>query len=513
MPSTIVRGRYVVQGFRSDAEPVVLADAGVVVQDEVVVAIGPFDEVHAEHPDFEVIGGINSVVMPGLVNAHHHLGLTPFQLGSEDLPLELWLASRVALRDVDVYLDTLYSAFEMVASGVTTVQHLHSRVPGSSGDVLAASEEVLRAYRDLGMRVSYSLALRDQNRLVYEADDQFVETLPAGIRPMAHRWFERFTLPVSEQIAIFEELHRRYRDHSTAKVQLAPANLHWLSDEGLKSAAELSEKTAAPMHMHLVETPYQTAYAARRAGGRSALEYLERMGLLRGRMTIGHGVWLTESDIELCAATGTRICHNCSSNFRLKSGLAPLNRFLKHSIPVAIGIDEAGINDDRDMFQEMRMVLLAHREPGIEAPFPSPARVLRMATEGGAGTTPFASSIGSLRPGMAADLAVLDWPAVTNPYQSPDRPVVDVLVHRAKPDAVRLVMIGGQVVYRDGQFTRVDRAAVLSEIAARLARPLTSAEAERVELAKQLMPHVRRFYDGYLSEASGEPHYLLNSRS
>jgi cytosine/adenosine deaminase-related metal-dependent hydrolase len=512
MSSTIVRGRHVVQGFLSDAEPVVLADAGVLVQDEVIVAIGPFDELHSEHPDFEVIGGNDSVVMPGLVNAHHHLGLTPFQLGSEDLPLELWLASRVALRDVDLYLDTLYSAFEMVASGVTTVQHLHSRVPGPGADVLAASEEVIRAYHDVGMRVSYSIALRDQNRLVYGADDQFVEMLPAGVRPVTRRYFERFTLPLSEQIATFEELHRRYRDHGTAMVQLAPANLHWLSDDGLKAAAELSDRTRAPMHMHLVETPYQKAYAARRSG-LSALEYIERMGLLRGRLTLGHGVWLTESDIELCAATGTRICHNCSSNLRLKSGLAPLNRCLQHSIPVAIGIDEAGINDDRDMFQEMRMVLLAHREPGIEAPFPSPARVLQMATEGGAGTTPFASSIGSLRPGMAADLVVLDWNAVTYPYQSTDVPVVDVLVHRGRPGATRLVMVAGQVVYRDGQFTRVDRTAVLAEIAARLARPLTPAEAERVALAKVLMPHVRQFYDGYLSEPFGEPHYRLNSRS
>jgi cytosine/adenosine deaminase-related metal-dependent hydrolase len=193
--------------------------------------------------------------------------------------------------------------------------------------------------------------------------------------------------------------------------------------------------------------------------------------------------------------------------------LAPLNRFLQRAIPVAIGIDEAGINDDRDMFQEMRMVLLAHREPGIDAPHPSSARVLQMATEGGAGTTPFAGSIGALEPGMAADLVVLDWTALTYPYQSPAIPVVDVLIHRAKPTAIRLVMIAGETVYREGQFTRVDRAAVLAEIADKLAAPLSSGEEERAGLAEALMPHVRQFYEGYLPEASGEPHYRMNSRA
>ena len=229
-------------------------------------------------------------------------------------------------------------------------------------------------------------------------------------------------------------------------------------------------------------------------------------------MTLGHGVWMTEADIELCAATGTRLCHNCSSNFRLKSGLAPVNRLRARDIPVAIGIDEAGINDDRDMLQEMRLVLRAHREPGIDAPHPSPAAVLRMATEHGAGTTPFAGSIGRLSQGSAADLVVLDWNAVTYPYQSEDIPLVDVLVQRAKSSAVKTVMIGGAIVYEDGRFTRVDRDAILAEIAGRLSRPLSPDEEARRELARAVLPHVRRFYDGYLDGLGDEPHYRPSSR-
>src|SRR5262249_58625742 len=131
-------------------------------------------------------------------------------------------------------------------------------------------------------------------------------------------------------------------------------------------------------------------------GGRR-LDHTERFGSLGRRLTSGHGVWLNEADLDRVAATGTHICHNCSSNFRLRSGVAPLNAIEQRGIDTAIGLDEAGINDDRDMLQEMRMVLRAHRVPGMaDEDVPSPGQVLRMATVGGAVTTPYGSHIGTL---------------------------------------------------------------------------------------------------------------------
>ena len=252
------------------------------------------------------------------------------------------------------------------------------------------------------------------------------------------------------------------------------------------------------MHMHLLETPYQKVYARKRTGG-SAMTYVERMGLAGPSLTIGHGVWMNDTDLEICAHTGTMICHNCSSNFRLKSGIARVPAMLERNIPVAIGIDEAGINDDRDMLQEMRMVLLTHRAPGIERRAPTPADVLRMATENSARTTPFGNNIGRLAPGRMADIVLLDWRKVTWPYQDDAIPQVDVLVHRARREAVDTVLIGGEVVYAKGRFTHVDRDAVLTEIADRLGAPRSSEETARRKLATDVMPVVRSFYDGYLA--------------
>lgn len=512
MTPKLIAADWILEGFTGTGEPLVHREAAIAVVDGVVAQIGPVTDLKTAYPGAALLGGLGRVIIPGLINAHHHVGLTPLQLGSPDHPLELWFASRLALRDVDLRLDTLFSAFEMIASGVTTVQHLHSRAPGSPEAVVAAGRTVMNAYREIGMRASYSMALRDQNRLVYEDDAVFTASLPASLQPEMEAYFKRFTIPLGDQIDIFEALMASAKDDPRIKVQVAPANLHWLSDKALDVAGQLSEKHAVPMHMHLVETPYQKVYAQRRTGG-SALAHVARMGLAGPRLTIGHGVWMSEADIELCGTTGTHVCHNCSSNFRLKSGIAPVNRFLARRIPVAIGIDEAGINDDRDMLQEMRMVLRTHREPGIDAPFPSAAQVLRMATAHGAATTPFGSSIGRLSPGSSADLVILDWKAMTHPYQDSALPVIDVLVQRARTNAVQSVMIGGEVVYAEGRFARLDRDAVLDEIADLLRQPCSQAEEQRKQLSGAVFPHVRAFYDGWLDAERGDPHTRYNSRT
>ena len=173
MASSLIRGKYVIVKVTSRTEAQVIADGAVFQRDGAIVEIGPFADLIARHRPDEVLGSPDHVVVPGFVNGHHHVGLTPFQLGSPDYPLELWFASRMAARTVDPYLDTLYSAFEMLESGITTVQHLHGVRLGPAARVIAAAERVLKAYDDIGMRVSYSYALRDQNRLAYENDDAF----------------------------------------------------------------------------------------------------------------------------------------------------------------------------------------------------------------------------------------------------------------------------------------------------------------------------------------------------
>jgi 5-methylthioadenosine/S-adenosylhomocysteine deaminase len=179
---------------------------------------------------------------------------------------------------------------------------------------------------------------------------------------------------------------------------------------------------------------------------------------------------------------------------RLRSGMKALNAFETRGINTAIGLDEAGINDDRDMLQEMRMALRAHRVPATaDEDVPSTGQVLRMATVGGVATTPYRSLIGTLAVGKAADLVLIDGDKLAYPYLDPETPVLDAVVQLAKSDGVDLVNGGGRGRLRGRRFTRVDRAAALRELHDSLQHALGDDEIERRQLSKALLPHVRRF--------------------
>lgn len=486
-------------------------DNGAVYQtDGLIRDIGPFAELRARYPDAVVIGDDDKVILPGFVNAHHHVGLTPFQLGAPDMANEFWGVARMVSRSVDPYLDTLYSAFELIASGVTTVQHIRPLHFGTQRELEDGSDAIIRAYADVGMRVSFSINARDQNRLVMEDDSAFVARLPKDLQPLMSWYFSNVALTLDQYFETFDALHSRYSDRADIRIQLAPANLHWLSDEALARFARASESRNLPMHMHLLETPYQREYAHRRGIG--AVDYIDRFGLLGPRMTLGHAVWTSEPEIDRIAESGTHICHNCSSNFRIRSGVAPLMAFEERGINIALGIDEAGLNDDRDMLQEMRLVLRAHRMPSPGDEAPTPGQVLRMATLGGALTTPFGDSIGTIEIGRAADLVLVSWDDLAYPFLDPLVPVVDAIVNRAKASAICAVMVAGRVIYEAGRFTLVDQEAVLKALHDDMKRVLTHEETEKRRLSELVMPYVRQFYRDHVKWGELEPYYRPNSR-
>ena len=280
MPDRLVRGRYVVTGARGRTADVV-EDGAVLVREGLVAEVGSFSALAERVAPDEVLGSSEHVVIPGLVNGHHHIGLTPVQLGVPDAPLELWFITRLAGRDVDPYLDTLYSAFEMLASGVTTVQHIFGWPRGGIPATADRIARILAAYADVGMRVSFASpsATRTSFRTSREAD--LLARLPPGLRPRLAALLDDLRSPLTTQLDLFADLQARYHGRPRSRVQLAPANLHWCSDAALAAIGERADRVGAPLHIHLVETAYQKEYARRRTGG-SALRHLHRLGL-RGR--------------------------------------------------------------------------------------------------------------------------------------------------------------------------------------------------------------------------------------
>jgi 5-methylthioadenosine/S-adenosylhomocysteine deaminase len=512
MTKTIAKAKWIVTGVRDRHTLDIIDDGAILHEDGIILEVGAAADLTARHPDAAATGSDDQIILPGFVNAHHHVGLTPLQLGSPDHALELWFASRLSARPLDRYLDTLYSAFEMIASGITTVQHIHGWSPGPIEAIFGTAQQILRGYREIGMRASYSYAVREQNRFIYESDDALLAALPEPASSQMAAVLRPQQFPFADNMTLYDRLVAENEGQTLTKIQLAPANLHWCSDTALSEIESRSARDQVPMHMHLLETAYQKEYARRRTGT-TAVKHLAKLGLLSPRLTLGHAVWLTEEDIELVAAHGVCLCHNCSSNFRLRSGMAPLNEFARRGITVAVGIDEAGLNDDRDMLQEMRLILNVHRVPGMDDVPPTCPQVLRMATEHGAATTPFAGKIGRLEPGRYADFVVINHRRALYPYQDDQIGILDAIIQRAKTGAVDATVIGGVTVYENGRFTLVDRDAILAEIAGLLGKPRTEQETAMVGLSREMQAFVRRFYDGYFDPAPFEPFYRRSSKS
>ena len=513
MATSLIRGRYIVCEAGTDASSSrVIADGAVFQRDGVIESVGPYEELKAANQADEEIGGPGFVVMPGLVNAHHHgRGVSTFQMGSTDGCLETWILSGWGRRPYDHYLMTLYTAIQMVESGTTTVMYNHPQTPASGlEDDL---NEVLRGFVAAGMRTAFSVYYRERNRVVYQDDESFISRLPADLASDLRRYLDAINLTESDYFRTFENLHGRFAKNAESRVSvlLSPSNVQWVSDDFLLRTKEQATRYGVPIHLHLVESWYQKEYGIR-TWGYTPVQHLSNLEFLGPEVSCAHSVWLTDGDIRLLAGSGATVCHNPSSNLRLKNGIAPVNAMLAGGVNVAVGTDSTAINDDDDMVQEMRLLSKLHREPGLERPAVNSHQVLRMATANAARATGFQGKIGVLAPGYWADMVLLDLAAMEEPYIEPDTSVVDTILYRGKASHVDTVLIQGEVVVRDGHFIKADKAEIVREMRDNLSGPLEPETVAARRMASRLTPYVAEFYDEWRLPSEGA-HYFYNGRA
>jgi cytosine/adenosine deaminase-related metal-dependent hydrolase len=231
--------------------------------------------------------------------------------------------------------------------------------------------------------------------------------------------------------------------------------------------------------------------------------------VLSPRFSIAHGVWLSEAEINILADTGAAISHNPSSNLRLRAGIAPLNALLAANVTTALGMDGTTLNDDEDMLTEMRLAMRLHRTPRLHTPAPAPTDIFQMATLGGAKLLRKDTELGRLAPGYLADIVVLDTQRLSWPWIAPESDPRELLLMRARADDVRTVVVGGEVVWNDGQPTRFDLAAAGKEFAEELQKiPYSQQQAKLVE---RLKPYIESYYAGW-ETAPLQPYITYNSK-
>ncbi|MFP6741127.1 MAG: amidohydrolase family protein [Alphaproteobacteria bacterium] len=507
--TTLVRGKWVITGGAQD-DPV-LSDGAVVIEGGTIAEVGPWHTVNANYPDAEVLGSPDAVVLPGLINAHHHgSGLATVQEGVWDDLLEPWILDHARQRPRDGRLDVLLSAARQLRSGVTTVVDVHS-----GGDSAKGYDNTVRAklaaYDQTGMRVAFTPGYRTQSYIVAGAgeDARFIDSLPDDAKAYAESLMPGpDVMSEDDYMAIMDEAHEAYADNPRVDVWFGPPGPQWVSDGFMQRMAERAEALDTGIQTHVNESYYEKLHGLK-FYGKPTVCHLRDLGVLSPRFSIAHGVWLTDAEITDLVETGAGVSHNPSSNMRLRAGIAPLNALLEAGVTTAMGMDGTTINDDEDMFAEMRLAMRLSRTPKLGMPAPDPARVFQAATAGGARLLRKETSLGQLKAGFAADVVIANSRPLTFPWVAPDVDARELALMKLSARDVETVLVAGEVVVSDGQPTRIDVEGAGRELAERLAAAPDRTEAAR--MIDVLKPHLNAWYMAWeVPEAT--PYITYNSR-
>ena len=503
----LVRGRWVILG----ADDPVLADGAVLIEGGKIAVVDDWRRLSREFPEAEVVGSERMAVLPGLINAHHHSkGVSTIQHGINDMLLEPWILSHRGARVGDAYLEALLSAAEQLRSGVTSVVN----VLNAGGDAEAFSgtvRETMRGYDRSGIRAVTAAGFTTQSHIVSGAgeDERFIESLPESVRSYARMMVPQGArISEGEYFEVMESIWREYRDHPRIALWFGPPGPQWVSDELMVRIAEHAERWDVGIQTHVDESIYEMIHGPRFYGKHTML-HLDDLGVLSPRFSIAHGVWLTEEEIAVMVKTGASVSHNPSSNLRLRAGIAPLNGLLEAGANVALGMDGTTLDEDEDMFAEMRLALRLHGSPMLGGPTPAPADVFSMATRGGARLLREEERLGRIASGYAADLVLIDADRITWPWVAPEADAFEVVLFRARAGDVDTVLVDGEIVLRERMPTRFDLQDAGRQLAERLAaEPYPQADAEMVA---QLLPHLQAWYEKWeIPEL--EPWTKYNSR-
>ena len=484
-------------------------DAAILVQEGKITEIGTWPEIRARHPQEEVIGNGEQLVMPGFIDAHSHgRGLSPLRGGLPYNHLESWLPRTGSIPNPGTYLNTMYSAVRHIRSGFTAMHYLP--IPRLPVDLLEQDiTEAMAAFEQVGIRAAISVSVKDQNLFSYD-DNAFRQTLPPALRNEIKILHEEEKRNIRRDfVQLFTDLATRYHDQALPLL-LAPAGPQWCSDDILRTIADLAEQYHTRVHLHALQTPLQKAYAQRKYK-RGLIAHLHEIGLLGPRLTLGHAVWLTETEIDALARAGTSITHHAGCNLNMRNGIAPVDDYVHRGVRVALGLDDKPFSEDEDVFQEMRLINLLHRVNSKElgGDCLRPWDILGMATEHSAWVSGWGDRCGRLTPGACADLILIDTKRFADPWYPEDGDIRDLVIHQGLANDVNTVIVGGKVVMKDRKLLTIDEHALIEEFHARLgsALPPETKQAPR----SPLITHLRAFYHGW-EQKTTVPYYMFNSR-
>ncbi|WP_248764548.1 TRZ/ATZ family hydrolase [Pseudomonas protegens] len=399
---------------------VVLREHGLGIRDGHIVFIGPRAEAlkyratqTRELPD--------TLLTPGLINAHGHAAMTLFRGLADDLPLMTWLEKHIwpaEAKWVDeafVRDGTDLAIAEQIKGGITCFSDMYFFPK-------VASERV----HNSGMRAQVAIPILD---------------FPI---PGAHDADEA----IRQGVELFGDL----KHHPRINITFGPHAPYTVGDENLEKIRIIAEELDAAIHMHVHETAHEVQQSVEQHGERP-LARLARLGLLGPRFQAVHMTQISDDDLALLVETNTSVIHCPESNLKLASGFCPVERLWQAGVNVAVGTDGAASNNDLDLLGETRTAALLAKAVAGSATALDAHRALRMATLNGARAMGLESQVGSLEIGKAADLTAFDLSGLG---QQPIYDPVSQLIYATGRDCVKHVWVAGKQLLDDRRLTRLD---------------------------------------------------------
>ncbi len=398
----------------------------VAIREGAILGVGTEADLRNQYKASEVIDCGGKVLMPGLVNAHTHVPMTLLRGLADDLRLDVWLlgymmpVEREFVSPDFVRLGTQIACLELIRSGVTCF-----------ADMYYFEEHVAQATAQVGLR-----AVCSQSVLKFPTPDaQFFE----------------------ESLALARNFIQNWKDHPLIVPSVAPHAPYTCTEEILRSTAGLAVEFDVPLHTHLAETAVEVENS-KEEHGMAVVPYVDKHGIFDAKVLAAHCVHIGESEMHTMSRHHAGVAHCPSSNLKLASGFAPVNKMIEHDIKVGIGTDGPASNNDLDMFEEMRLAaLLAKSVSGDPTVLPA-STVLAMATRLGANALHLGEITGSLEPGKRADLILVDISPLHNSprFQRDPRGIYAQLVYAAKAKDVSDVMVNGKWLMREHRLTTLD---------------------------------------------------------
>ena len=358
----------------------------------------------------EIIDATNKVVIPGLINGHSHHGMAIFKCINDNLTLDDWLNKKIwpienNLTEEDIYYSTLYSTIEMIKTGSTCTNEMYIN-----------SDATLKAFKEAKIRCLYGYNFMDING---KGDECFINYMKA---------------------------YNEYNSDPLINFSVAPHSLYTCSKEYLKRCSDFALKLNVPIHIHFCENENEVN-GIKKNYNMDPVDALESVGLLRNKLILAHGTFISDEGIKKLSSYDVSISHNPVSNLDLGCGIADITKYKKY-LNVCLGTDGVGSCNTLNMFYHMSLVDLLqkglYKNPTVHSSY----ETLKMATINGAKALGLDKIIGSIEVGKKADIVILDLDKTST------TPVTDLIVtitHNITESNIYMTMINGDIVYLENK--------------------------------------------------------------